>query len=156
MHDGRTVTTGTRTPTPPRPSAATTDDDCDGEIDEDVLDVWFADGDGMGLATRPPAMTVAILGYVADDTDCDDSAAEAFPGGTEVCDELDNDCDGETDEGHDDLLDSDGDGWGTGDASVSLPAPGVGRLSGDCDDAETSSTRAGPNSATTSTMTATA
>jgi len=32
--------------------------------------------------------------------DCDDGEPAAYPGGTEVCDGLDNDCDGSTDEGN--------------------------------------------------------
>ncbi|MEM6928740.1 MAG: putative metal-binding motif-containing protein, partial [Myxococcota bacterium] len=44
-------------------------------------------------------------GIVSDDTDCDDTSAVAYPGGTEVCDEVDNDCDGNVDF----------DGWVPGD-----------------------------------------
>ena len=50
-------------------------------------------------------------GYVADDTDCDDGAASAYPGGAEVCDGLDNDCDGIIDETTN-CYDDDGDGLG--------------------------------------------
>ena len=49
-------------------------------------------------------------------TDCDDMEAAAYPGNPEVCDAIDNDCDGTTDEG----FDSDGDGVTT--------------CAGDCDD----------------------
>ena len=48
--------------------------DQDGELDED--------GDGAGACLA----------------DCDDSSAEAAPGGTELCDGLDNDCNGLTDD----------------------------------------------------------
>ena len=51
--------------------------------------------------------------------DCDDDAADVLPGGLEVCDALDNDCNGLVDEG---FTDDDGDG---------VPACG-----GDCDDAD--------------------
>ena len=37
-------------------------------------------------------------GYVSDKTDCNDSNASANPGESEVCDGVDNDCDGVTDE----------------------------------------------------------
>ncbi len=46
-------------------------------------------------------------GYTPVDGDCDDTAAQAFPGGAEVCDGLDNDCDGVLDSSEADL---DGDG----------------------------------------------
>ena len=59
-----------------------------------------ADGDGYGdtdelllTACEPPA------DYVSDDTDCDDSDDEVYPGAAEVCDGLDNDCNGSVDDG---------------------------------------------------------
>jgi hypothetical protein len=70
--------------------------------DTDCSTVWYrdADGDGYGngfdhvtACDRPP-------GYVADETDCNDTVAHAHPGGTEVCDEanVDEDCDGDSDD----------------------------------------------------------
>jgi len=78
------------------------DNDCDGLIDEDpIVDgpVFYedADGDGYGNADESWMTCVQPSGYVSDDTDCDDTAAAAHPGGTEVCDTLDNDCDGVAD-----------------------------------------------------------
>lgn len=51
---------------------------------------------------------------ILDNTDCDDSEYFVNPGATEVCDFLDNDCNGLTDEGVTLTLyaDSDGDGYG--------------------------------------------
>jgi hypothetical protein len=45
-------------------------------------------------------------GYL-EDVDCDDGDAAVFPGAEELCDELDNDCDGKVDE----PFDADGDGY---------------------------------------------
>lgn len=56
-------------------------------------------------------------GYIAASeggTDCDDKAAQTHPGATEICDDKDNDCDGDTDEGVGTSWypDQDGDGFG--------------------------------------------
>jgi hypothetical protein len=79
------------------------DDDCDGDVDEsDAVDVitWYADADA-DYYGDPATSVVACdrpLGYTHDDTDCDDAHANAFPGASESCDTLDNDCDGTVDE----------------------------------------------------------
>ncbi|MEZ4239104.1 MAG: putative metal-binding motif-containing protein [Myxococcota bacterium] len=78
------------------------DNDCDGLVDGDDPDLQGAvtvfqdrDGDGHG------APGVARLGCVgegwsADPLDCDDTHATVYGGAEEVCDGLDNDCDGVT------------------------------------------------------------
>ena len=38
-----------------------------------------------------------VSAYYSDE-DCDDSIASVYPGANEICDGLDNDCDGEVDE----------------------------------------------------------
>ncbi len=120
------------------------DDDCNGAIDDGATggDPWFADADGDGFgdaADRVEACT-APAGRVADDTDCDDSLATVNPDATEVCNGLDDDCDGGID---DDAIDEstwfvDGDGDGFGDpttATTSCFAPPLGVSDGtDCDD----------------------
>jgi hypothetical protein len=77
------------------------DEDCDRRLDNDAVDPspWYADSDGDGFGD-PEAEVLACTapeGHVADNTDCDDSSELALPGGTEVCDALDNDCDGTVD-----------------------------------------------------------
>jgi hypothetical protein len=116
------------------------DNDCDTEVDEDVLDTWYADadGDGYGEAASAYAVCDPPPGYVSNDEDCDDTEATALPGGTEVCDELDNNCDGSIDEGVTTTwyVDADGDGYGVEDVtaeSCDLPV-GYAVRAGDCDD----------------------
>jgi len=60
-------------------------------------------------------------GFAVADGDCDDEDPEIFPGAPEGQDAQDNDCDGEIDEGSEDV-DDDGDGYSD--------------LQGDCDDAD--------------------
>src|SRR5262245_7343303 len=56
-------------------------------------------------------------GYSTEDNDCDDSNEGISPGAEEICDGVDNNCDGSVDEGVTDLFyaDTDGDGFGADD-----------------------------------------
>jgi len=79
------------------------DNDCDGTVDEDEAldaDTWYADSDsdGYGDASSTDAACDAPSGYVADDSDCDDADSAVNPGASEICNELDDDCDGDVDE----------------------------------------------------------
>jgi hypothetical protein len=79
------------------------DDVCDASIDEDLpLFTFYADADGdtYGDPAAPVqnCSGVAPPGHVANSLDCNDASALAYPGGLEICDGLDSDCDGSTDE----------------------------------------------------------
>jgi MYXO-CTERM domain-containing protein len=124
------------------------DNDCDGTVDEDTaVDAltWYADtdSDGYGDASTTDIECYQPTGYVADDTDCDDTDADTYPGADEWCDGHDDDCDGITDE--DDSMDSitwyvDADGDGEGDPTISADscygATGYVENSTDCDDTD--------------------
>ncbi|RZO64665.1 MAG: hypothetical protein EVA89_04050, partial [Sandaracinaceae bacterium] len=74
--------------------------DCDADVDEGVLDTFYRDGDGDGhgrddmttLACSPPS------GYAGMGMDCDDAASTTYPGASELCNAIDDDCDGSRDE----------------------------------------------------------
>jgi hypothetical protein len=87
------------------------DNNCDGMIDEGLLTVYYADtdGDGFGDASVSLMDCAAPSGYVTDNTDCDDTELNNYPGNTEVCDGIDNNCDGTIDEGCGPAPDCDGD-----------------------------------------------
>jgi hypothetical protein len=78
------------------------DQDCDGQVDED----FDADGDGFADG-GVPACEVAW----GESADCDDGDPAISPAATEVCDGIDQDCDGQVDED----FDADEDGWFDGD-----------------------------------------
>jgi hypothetical protein len=77
------------------------DDDCDGGVDEGLLvTVWVdADGDGYGDDERPLDVCELEEGQSQEGADCDDADASTFPGAEELCDGVDNDCDGVADSG---------------------------------------------------------
>ena len=93
--------------------ACDTDDDGDGIPDADdcaplddqigAAQTYYADtdGDGFGDAAATTLLCAPEPGFVANDDDCNDTNAAIYPGAPEICDNIDNDCDGQTDEGLD-------------------------------------------------------
>ncbi len=78
------------------------DNDCDGETDEETNDVpWYPDedGDGYGADTEDATLSCSpVANHSLKDTDCDDHDAARHPAQVDLCDGVDNNCDGETDE----------------------------------------------------------
>jgi len=95
-----------------------------GRFELPVASVEYHDGFDWYTTDSQPALAFDLDvdgdGFSACDGDCDDNDDTVYPGATELCDGIDNDCDGEVDEG----FDADGDGWTTCD--------------GDCDDTDPS------------------
>ena len=126
------------------------DNDCDGltdDADNSVADqtTWYIDydGDSYGSDRFSEAACAAPEGYVSNAEDCDDAEETAFPGGVEVCDEIDNNCDGGVDEATATdaqtwYQDADLDGFGDADfTTLACEAPsGYADNAEDCDDGE--------------------
>ena len=121
------------------------DNDCDGLIDEDdaegSVEYWpDLDGDGFGIASDTTRFAcTAPDGWSPNRRDCNDNDALIFPGAAERCNDLDDDCDLEIDEGIDKSLswfaDLDGDGFGGELVSDGCPtSPDLVRNSDDCND----------------------
>ncbi len=78
------------------------DDDSDGQVDEGFSPQTFyadLDADGFGNPNSTVLSCEEPEGYVSNASDCNDNDANIRPGATEVCDGVDNDCDGIIDEG---------------------------------------------------------
>ena len=115
------------------------DSNCDGVLDENVTETLFvdSDGDGFGDPNAPAEGCEGAEGLVANSLDCDDSDAEINPASEEVCDTIDNNCDGQIDEGVQNtyFLDDDGDLYGSDVSTLSCDEPsGYTAVSGDCND----------------------
>jgi large repetitive protein len=118
------------------------DNNCDGQIDEDVSTTYYLDSDmdGFGDMEEPVEACSQPEGHVGVASDCDDADPSSHPGAEEICDGTDNDCDGEVDDGDgmDGLwyADADGDGYGANEEPVAGCSPGPGHVqeTGDCND----------------------
>jgi large repetitive protein len=120
------------------------DSNCDGNIDDDIKTTYFFDADGDffgGISASTTEACTAPVNYVADNTDCDDFDVAINTGAIEVCDGVDNNCDGDIDEGVTItyFIDTDGDLFGDASASTtkacSAPVDYV-EDSTDCNDAD--------------------
>ncbi len=103
-----------------------------------------ADGDGYGDNSITTSLCDIIppTGYVIDNTDCNDSIAEIKPGASEICNDLDDNCNFVIDEGlplNTYYFDADADGYGTILFTIEMcsdiPPEGYVIDNTDCDDA---------------------
>jgi len=135
------------------------DDDCDGAIDEepDLLRLGWYDRDGDGFGGEPVELCVVDVFVTDPDSnqavfvssvgnDCDDDNLDVLPGAVELCNGVDDDCDGAIDDqdvsrstfGQDPWhLDRDGDGFGDPATAVwqcTRPTPTATTDRSDCND----------------------
>jgi hypothetical protein len=122
------------------------DDDCDGERDEGVMRSFHVDNDRDGygaMGSIPIEACGRPDGYVEDASDCDDRNRARNRAVTESCNLLDDDCDGQVDDGAFVAFffaDADDDGFG----DPLAPTPGTSCLAplgfvanfDDCDDTD--------------------
>lgn len=106
-----------------------------------------ADGDGYGANLilglgQKQAVCSQPAGYSTNNLDCDDNNNAINPDATEICDGIDNNCNGQIDEGVQTAyyLDADGDGYGNPGTPVLSCSPVPGRITtaGDCNDNDNS------------------
>ncbi len=105
----------------------TIDDNCDGQIDEGVQNTYYEDMDGDGYGSMSfwsIQACSAPFGFVSTNNDCADNNPAINPGAAEVCNTIDDNCDGQINEGFGPLAvyyaDADGDGYGNGTQAINL------------------------------------
>ena len=122
------------------------DNNCSGAIDDGLtIFTYFQDSDNDGFGDNAISIDTCQsfppVGFVVDNTDCDDTRDISNPMALEICDELDNDCNGIAD----DLpnlniyfRDQDNDGFGNMavmvDTCITSAPPGFVVDNTDCDD----------------------
>ena len=83
------------------------------------------DGDQVGDANGFVYSCEQPTGYAPTFGDCDDIDSITYPGAPEICDDIDNDCDGDVDEqgaNNETVWYQDTDGDGYGDGAVAMMA----------------------------------
>ena len=81
-------------------------DDTDASVPSDLTFFADEDGDGFGDPTSSPPSCTIPDGWVENSADCNDGNGNINPDATDLCDAIDDDCDGEGGPEHD--LDNDG------------------------------------------------
>ena len=119
------------------------DDNCNALIDEGlILYTFYADADGDNYGDADVTFISCfedVPGYISDSTDCDDTNNLIYPGAEELCNYLDDDCDGIIDDNLSYIYsyqDADGDDFGNIEIdSLACTIPeGFVEDDSDCDD----------------------
>jgi len=127
------------------------DNNCSGSINDGIARfVYYFDNDNDGFGDFSVALDTCTTSppddFVNNELDCNDEDANINPNASEICDALDNDCNGRADDGlpkNRYYLDSDGDSYGDLNASVDtcMTTPPFGYVldNTDCDDSRSTS-----------------
>lgn len=120
------------------------DNDCDGNIDAldyELILYEDSDGDGWGHGDPRPGYSCPGEGSSLFPDDCDDEDDAIYPGQDDTCDGLDNNCDGQIDEGLTQYTlypDNDQDGYGSWVEAPTItchePTQNQAKNDDDCDD----------------------
>lgn len=118
------------------------DNNCNGEIDEGIqLNTYYADidVDSFGDPNNTVSASTQPMGYVTNDDDCEDTKPDINPNATEICDGVDNNCNGQIDENLQQntyFADNDNDGYGDPNNTVAACSQPEGFVENwyDCDD----------------------
>ncbi len=127
-------------------------DDTEATLNPDT--VWYIDTDFDGYGSDALTRTACVQpgGYTSAPDDCDDTDSSVNPSADEICDELDNDCDGLVDDDDDTIIDeengvifyedADGDGYGVESETTAfgceVPPANFADNTDDCDDSDAS------------------
>lgn len=114
------------------------DNNCNGSTDEGLSFITYykdTDGDGWGDVSFPLTACAKPAGYALVGGDCNDKNDTVNPGTPEICNGIDDNCNGSKDEG---LLltyyrDYDGDGWGSSSVTYSSCTKPEGYVAKDSD-----------------------
>ena len=119
------------------------DEDCDDDnASVGAPETYYADadGDGHGDGSNGDAGCTVPVGFSLLGDDCDDTNSAIYPGAEDICDGLDNDCNGTIDDGSSTVFYTDADGDGYGDDATAVSAceqpEGTATVGGDCNDAD--------------------
>ena len=123
------------------------DNNCNGQIDEGVAIVayWDRDADGYGDDEAVRRVCTMPSDGVEQGGDCDDLDPRVHPDAVEICNEIDDNCDGlvddddttvDTSTGWEYYVDLDGDGYGDDESTqwACSELSGLTTIAGDCDD----------------------
>lgn len=123
------------------------DNDCNGDIDDGLtVYTYYLDSDNDNYGDAGSWLDTCLvnppMGYVTNALDCNDADATLNPDIAEVCDGIDNDCNGDIDDGltlYTYYFDSDNDNYGDINARLDtcLATPPVGYVTNDLDCVDT-------------------